>query len=295
MRIGINQFCFPASCDVGDALRRAKDLGYECMEICFTAAQGSVRSGGGVTDALDISGYFNRLLHEKASEADFLTLRRMAEDVGLPLCSVGGIMTFSIYPLTALDAATAQKSMDTAKRMLDAAQALGAPSILLIPGLLTEDMGYRQGFELAQSRVAELADYAPNVHLMIENVWNNMMYSPLELAAFVDGTGKSNVGVCFDVANARRFGYPQQWIRALGNRIMQIHCKDYRMTVDNINGFTNLLDGDVNYPAVIDALRELGYDGDLIVELTPPAHYLVDGTLRSARNILAALLKNHNS
>lgn len=295
MRIGINQFCFPASCDVGDALRRAKDLGYECMEICFTAAQGSVRGGGGVTDALDISGYYNRLLHEKAGEKEFLTLRRMAEEVGLPLCSVGGIMTFSIYPLTATDAATAQKSMDTAKRMLDGAQALGVPSILLIPGLLTEDMGYRQGFDLAQSRVAELADYAPNVRLMIENVWNNMMYSPLELAAFVDGTGKGNVGVCLDVANARRFGYPQQWIRALGNRIMQIHCKDYRMAVDNINGFTNLLDGDVNYPAVIDALREVGFDGDLIVELTPPAHYLVDQTLHSARNILAALLKNHNS
>ena len=37
MRIGINQFCFPAPCDVSEALHRAKGLGYDCMEICLTA------------------------------------------------------------------------------------------------------------------------------------------------------------------------------------------------------------------------------------------------------------------
>lgn len=137
-----------------------------------------------------------------------------------------------------------------------------------------------------------LADHAPQVNLMIENVWNNMLYSPLEMGRFVDETGKKNVGICFDIANARRFGYPEQWIRTLGSRIMEFHCKDYRMSVDNINGFTNLLDGDVNYPAVMEAIREIGFDGDLIVELIPPAHYLVDQTLGYARNTLAALLKN---
>ena len=68
-------------------------------------------------------------------------------------------------------------------------------------------------------------------------------------------------GICFDIANARRFGYPEQWIRTLGGRILEFHCKDYRMSVDNINGFTNLLDGDVNYPAVVAAIRDIGFDG----------------------------------
>lgn len=60
---------------------------------------------------LDISGYFNRLLHEHAGEAEFLQLRRMAEEVGIPLCSVGGIISFSIYPLTAREPEVVQTSM----------------------------------------------------------------------------------------------------------------------------------------------------------------------------------------
>ena len=76
MRIGINQFCFPAPCDVSEALHRAKGLGYDCMEICLTADRKPGPAVGSVTDALDISGYFNRLLHEHAGEAEFLQLRR---------------------------------------------------------------------------------------------------------------------------------------------------------------------------------------------------------------------------
>ena len=159
----------------------------------------------------------------------------------------------------------------------------------MIPGVATEDMAYEEAYTTAQERVSELADYAPSVGLMIENVWNNMLYSPLELARFVDEMGRKNVGICFDIANARRFGYPEQWIRTLGGRILEFHCKDYRMSVDNINGFTNLLDGDVNYPAVMAAIRDIGFDGDLIVELIPPAHHLVERTLRHALETLREL------
>ena len=175
MRIGINQFCFPAPCDVSEALHRAKGLGYDCMEICLTADRKPGPAVGSVTDALDISGYFNRLLHEHAGEAEFLQLRRMAEEVGIPLCSVGGIISFSIYPLTAREPEVVQKSMDAVRRMLDAAQVLGAASALVIPGVATEDMAYEEAYTTAQERVSELADYAPSVGLMIENVWNNML------------------------------------------------------------------------------------------------------------------------
>lgn len=291
MRIGINQFCFPAPCEVREAMERAKALGYECMEVCLTADRPSGCSAGGVTDALDISGYFNSLLHEHAGEREFSALRGLSEEIGLPLSSVGGIVSFSIYPLTARDPDTAQKSMDAVRRMLDAAQAIGASSALVIPGMLTPDMGYEEGYRLAQERLTALADHAPGVCLMIENVWNNMLYSPLEMARFVDETGRRNIGICFDIANARRFGYPEQWIRTLGGRIREFHCKDYRMSVDNINGFTSLLDGDVDYPAVMEAIRDIGFDGDLMVELIPPAHFLVDQTLRHARETLETLCK----
>ena len=66
MRIGINQFCFPAPCDVEEALRRARDLGFDCMEICLTADRRPGPAVACVTDALDISAYINRL-HSSSS------------------------------------------------------------------------------------------------------------------------------------------------------------------------------------------------------------------------------------
>lgn len=63
------------------------------------------------------------------------------------------------------------------------------------------------------------------------------------------------------------------------------------MSIDNINAFTNLLDGDVDYPKVMEAIRETGCDCPLVVELVPPAHYLVESSLSHARGTLLDLLK----
>lgn len=289
MQIGVNQFCFPARYDVADALKAAAALGFDSFEACMTASQPGAAAGG-VTDALDISGYYNRLLNLDSTERDYRALRALAEDAGMPIGGVGGILSFSIYPLTSTDPSIANRAMDAVRRMADAARVLGAGSVLVIPGMLTEDMGYQEGYDRAQARVAALAAEAPDVQFNIENVWNNFLYSPLELNGFVDGTGRDNVGIYFDIANARRFGYPQQWIRAMGKRVRKLHVKDYRMAVDNIHGFTNILDGDVNYPEVLRALRETGYDGELVIELIPPAHHLVERTLAHAREALLELM-----
>ena len=245
----------------------------------------------GVTDALDISGYQNRLLNTNSTDADVSELKKLADDTGIRISSIGGIVSFTIYPLTAQDPQTARKSMDAVKKMLDSARILGADTVLVIPGMLTADMEYQAAYDLAQERVARLAAHAPDIQLAVENVWNGMLYSPLEMSRFVDETGCGNVGVYFDIANARRFGWPQQWIRTLGRRIRQFHCKDYRMAVDTINGFTNLLDGDVDWPEVVSAIRETGYDGEMVVELVPPARHLVENTLVYAQSTLRELLK----
>ena len=292
MQIGVNQFCFPMSYDVREAIEAAGRLGFSGIEVCFTAAD-AARGGGGVTDALDISGYHNRLLNMNSTAQERAELKAIANDNGVRITSIGGIVTFSIFPLTAEDPQTAEKSMDAAKKMLDAARELGADSVLIIPGMLDAQSDYERAYDTALGRVSALGAYAPEIKIGIENVWNGMLYSPLEMKRFVQETGRENVGVYFDVANARRFGWPEQWIKTLGNRIVKFHCKDYRMSVDTINGFTNLLDGDVDWPAVIRTIRGIGYDGDLIVELVPPAHYLVENTLVYAKNTLESLLKQN--
>jgi hexulose-6-phosphate isomerase len=73
----------------------------------------------------------------------------------------------------------------------------------------------------------------------------------------------------FDVGNVLRSGYPEHWIRVLGSRIRKVHFKDYKADVGTLAGFVELLSGDVDYPAVMAALREVGYDGWCIAEIAP--------------------------
>jgi len=85
----------------------------------------------------------------------------------------------------------------------------------------------------------------------------------------VDKIGSEYVGWFFDVGNILAMGFPEQWIRILGKRIKKVHVKDFRKSVGTIDGFVDLLEGDVNWPAVMKALRAVGYDDYLTAEMVP--------------------------
>jgi hexulose-6-phosphate isomerase len=86
---------------------------------------------------------------------------------------------------------------------------------------------------------------------------------------FVEEIGSEYVKVYFDVGNILIIGFPEMWIRILGKLIKRIHLKDFKLSVGNINGFCDLLEGDVNWYEVIKALKEIGYDSYLTAELGP--------------------------
>jgi hexulose-6-phosphate isomerase len=98
------------------------------------------------------------------------------------------------------------------------------------------------------------------------------------------------VGAYFDVANVLRYGNPDQWIEFLGPRVKRVHFKDYRLDVDDIRGFTYLMQGDVPWAAVVQALRRAGYSGWAMVEVSPyrvhPEQALVDSA-RALDRLLA--------
>jgi hexulose-6-phosphate isomerase len=71
------------------------------------------------------------------------------------------------------------------------------------------------------------------------------------------------------VGNALLYGHPEDWIRTLGKRIAAVHMKDFRTNVGNLDGFVDLLSGDVDFRAVMGALREVGYKGTYTAEIVP--------------------------
>jgi hexulose-6-phosphate isomerase len=128
--------------------------------------------------------------------------------------------------------------------------------VLVIPGYvgLPWDPGiipirYDHAYDRTREGLAELVVSAEKlgVSMLVENIWNKFLLSPLEVRALIDEIGSRHVGAFLDVGNVMLFGYPEQWIRILGPRIGEIHLKDFRQDVGTIHGFVTLLDGDVNW------------------------------------------------
>ncbi len=101
-----------------------------------------------------------------------------------------------------------------------------------------------------------------------ENVWNKFLLSPLEMRSFIDQFHSPWIGSHFDTGNCVQYGYPEDWILTLGPRIKRIHIKDYKLAAPtDAPHFADLLEGDVNWKAVMQALVKVGYRGYLSPEI----------------------------
>lgn len=144
----------------------------------------------------------------------------------------------------------------------------GGTSVLVVAGRVNKQMSYDDNYREWSARLKENAPYAEDqgIRLLIENVWNDFLLSPLEMARFIDEIDSPAVGSYFDVGNVVRFGYPDQWIRILGSRIGKLDIKEYSRDLQRNEGLwkgfnVEIGDGDVDYPAVREALAEIGYEG----------------------------------
>ena len=191
-------------------------------------------------------------------------LGRLARQAGVPIHSIvyGGWGA----PFSDPDPKVIEKGLAGMETALRSAKALGAETVLLVPAIVNENVGYGDAYKRSQEHIRKLLPLAEQLGIVIavENVWNKFLLSPLEFARYVDEFDSPCLKAYFDVGNVIIYGYAQDWIRTLGKRIVKIHLKDFKR-----KGYkwTNLLDGDANWPEVRRALDEIGYDGFLTTEL----------------------------
>jgi L-ribulose-5-phosphate 3-epimerase len=88
----------------------------------------------------------------------------------------------------------------------------------------------------------------------------------LERARYIDEFHNPRVKSWFDVGNVVFYGYPQDWVHTLGDRIARLHLKDFRVS-NGCYEWVNLGYGEVMWPAVRQALIDVGYSGPAICEL----------------------------
>jgi L-ribulose-5-phosphate 3-epimerase len=172
-------------------------------------------------------------------------------------------------PLSSGDPAVVDKSMEGMRTSLHNAKLWGADTVLLVPAVVDPATSYAQAWERSQKQIRKLIPLAQELKVIIgvEEVWNKFLLSPLEFARYVDDFQSPWIRAYFDVGNVAISGYPQDWIRTLGKRIVKLHIKDFAFR-KRVAEFTPLLDGEIDFRAVHSALAEIGYKGTATVELS---------------------------
>jgi len=178
------------------------------------------------------------------------------------------------YPLSSGDPEVVAKSMEGLKTSFRNASLWGADTVLVVPAVVNPETSYQQAWDRSQEQLRKILPLAEEVKVIVavEEVWNKFLLSPLEMARYVDEFRSPWVRSYFDVGNVVLYGYPQDWIRTLGKRIVKLHIKDFSFREDRtihkrVADFVNLRDGDINWKEVYRALAEIGYQGSATVEL----------------------------
>lgn len=257
---------------IAEAMAEAKNLGFDAIELCI-ASQG--------------------VLTHQTTQAQCEDIAAAADKTGLEISSVASGESWTCSP-SSNDPNLRAKIIDFTCKALQVTKWFGTDAYLFVPGAVdvfflpdAEVIPYDVCYERATEAIKQilLAADRTGVAVCIENVWNKFLLSPLEMRDFIDSFGSDRVKAYFDVGNILLTGYPDQWIRILGERIKRVHVKDFKASVGTIDGFVDLLEGDVDFKAVKKALAEVGYDGYITAEMLPFAPGRPEKTAQAMKKI----------
>jgi len=241
---------------ITEAMQQAKELGFDAIELAI--------AGKGV-------------LTHQATQGQCEDIAAIGKKIGIEISSLASGESWTCSP-TSNDPEHRARIIEFTQKALQIAKWLGTDAYLFVPGavdvfflpdaeVIPYDVCYQRACEVIRQILPSAKE--TGVAICIENVWNKFLLSPLEMRDFIDSFEAEMVGAYFDVGNVLLTGYPEQWIRILGKRIKRVHVKDFKLSVGTVEGFVDLLEGDVNFQTVKEALFDIGYDGYVTAELLP--------------------------
>jgi len=197
-------------------------------------------------------------------------VREASVKAGLKIHSVMNMAHWR-YPLSSSNPDDVNKSVAGMETSLRNARLWGAETVLLVPAVVNAKTPYKEAYDRSQKVIRErILPLAQELKIIVavEEVWNKFLLSPVEFAAYVDSFKSPWLRAYFDVGNVVLYGYPQDWIRTLGNRIVRVHVKDFLMDSRNSRYYwKNLGEGDVDWGDVRKAFDEIGYNGYITAEI----------------------------
>jgi L-ribulose-5-phosphate 3-epimerase len=259
---GLVYSMLPKEMSVADRFKLARDTGFKVVQAPTTPDQ------------------------KEAEE-----LKRAADAAGIRIDSVMNMAHWE-YPLSSSDPSIVAKSMEGMRTSLHNAKLWGSDTVLLVPAVVNPETSYREAWVRSQKQIRKLLPLAEELKVVIaiEEVWNKFLLDPVSMARYIDEFHSPWVQAWFDVGNVVFYGYPQDWIHTLGKRVAKLHLKGFKSerSQDRYE-WVNLGDGDIMWPAVRQALIDIGYSGSAICELkTGDEAYLRDLSSRVDRLLIQA-------
>ncbi|MBM3968587.1 MAG: sugar phosphate isomerase/epimerase [Planctomycetes bacterium] len=162
--------------------------------------------------------------------------------------------------LSSSNADVRAKGLAALNGAIEDAAFFGCDTVLLVPGVVKDDVTFEQCYERSQAEIKKALPLAEKhkVKICIETVWNNFITKPEHLISFVDDLKSPWAGAYFDCSNMLKYGVSSaEWIRKLGKRLVKFDFKGY----SHKNSWCKIGEGDEDWPEVLKALGEIGYDG----------------------------------
>jgi L-ribulose-5-phosphate 3-epimerase len=218
-------------------------------------------------DGLELNIDANALWTQRLDQAARQGLRQQAQDAGILWTSLC-MNAHWVFNLASPDVRIRDVGVSLLIDAIDLAQDLGA-SAILVPGC-DQAESPEDRWELFRDGVLQAVARAERagVTLALEAVGKPFLFDTYKLLQMIEDCGGSRaLGVYLDVGNATSGGMdPAAEIRAAGDRATLVHVKDWN-PADRTE--RRLGAGAVDMVASFAALREIGYDGYLVVELPP--------------------------
>jgi hexulose-6-phosphate isomerase len=231
------------------------------------------------------------------TDAQVQELRRKVENAGLVVSNVSTGLHWR-YPLSARDPKVREEGMRIVRRQIETAQMLGTDAILVVAGLVTEEVPYNEVYNRCVEAMKALAPDAARAGVRIGcencNSEQRFLMGPREFALFLKDIDHPAVGIHLDVGNIHEDGFAEQWIEMLGPQITRIHVKDVMKKrgrcCDSV--YTNIFLGDNNWKAIRAAMTKVKYDGWLVAEMERRYQYAPDQQFYDTAAALDRLIAN---
>ena len=246
-KTSLNTAAFPPGTPIDRMLTDTAEAGFDAVEFVIS-------SDGPLTFDLP--------------DTTYIEIAKQARDVGLLISGLFLREALEINVASLRDEAR-ETAVEHTVAALDRAVQLGTNVVIVIPGVVGPPgssspwVSYEEAYLRSLDALLQLRFEAERRAIQIVCLVgsNRFLLSPMETREFMDRINSPWVRVCLNTAEILSIGYPQDWILGLGHRLARVYLNDCRLGSADGHQPCHLGDGDIHWPEIMAALRDIEYRG----------------------------------